>query len=128
MPLPSNIPKRGLNLDEASEYCGVSDKTLIKYGPSPSKIGERNIYDIRVLDQWLDSIASLPVGTGASRIEDPEEELLKAIHARKNKTRPRRSARPARKRPVALGAAGPSADVASGQPSRSHRDDNGAPH
>ena len=125
MTLPSNIPKRGLNLPEASEYCGVSETTLSKYGPKPTKIGERNIYDIRVLNQWLDSIASLPIGADANRIEDPEQELLKAIHERKTKIR-RAARRAPRRGAVVLGAAGPPADAAAGQPGRPRRD-GGAP-
>ena len=78
MALPPNIAKRGLSRAEAAEYCGVSETTLTKYGPRPSKIGERNIYDRRVLDHWLDSLASLPVGMAV--ISDPAEELSKAIH------------------------------------------------
>jgi hypothetical protein len=80
MALPPNIPKRGLNLAEAAEYCGVSETTLTKYGPKPSKIGERNVYDLRVLDHWLDGLAALPTGTAAGPPTDPEAELLKAIH------------------------------------------------
>jgi hypothetical protein len=45
MPLPSNIPKRGLSVEEAAEYCGVSEPTLRRHGPAPAKIGERVIYD-----------------------------------------------------------------------------------
>ena len=78
--LPPNIPKRGLSLAEAAEYCGVSETTLTKHGPRPSKIGERNIYDLRVLDYWMDGLASLPIGAGGAAPADPEAELLKAIH------------------------------------------------
>jgi hypothetical protein len=120
MTLPSNIPKRGLSLGEASEYCGVSDNTLTKYGPKPSKIGERNVYDIRVLDRWLDSIASLPIGTGARRIEDPEQELLKAIHERKTPLR-RATPRQARKGPLLLEPRRPPVEAASGGPGRAGR-------
>lgn len=80
MALPANIPKRGLNLSEAAEYCGVSDKTLSKYGPRPSKIGERNVYDMRVLDRWLDSLASLPIGAAQ---DDDEQKFLEAVDARR---------------------------------------------
>jgi hypothetical protein len=86
MALPPNIPKRGLSLAEAAEYCGVSDKTLQRHGPEPSKIGERNVYDRRALDQWLDTLAHLPA-TGVNPLEDPEDLLLKAIHARKTALR-----------------------------------------
>jgi predicted DNA-binding transcriptional regulator AlpA len=80
MALHANIPKRGLNLSEAAEYCGVSDKTLDKYGPRPSKIGERNVYDVRVLDRWLDSLASLPIGAAQ---DDDKQKFLEAVDARR---------------------------------------------
>ena len=54
MPLPPNVPKRGLNLDEAAEYCGVSSNTLSRHGRPSIKIVDRKIYDRRSLDQWLD--------------------------------------------------------------------------
>lgn len=82
MTLPPNIPKRGLSLAEAAEYCGVSDKTLQRHGPEPSKIGDRTVYDRRVLDRWLDGLAHLPT-IGTNSIENPEDQLLKAIRARK---------------------------------------------
>jgi hypothetical protein len=81
MPLPLNVPKRGLSLDEASEYCGVSRNTLMRHGPVPIKIGERTIYDRRALDRWLDQLAGLTALSVDS--EDPEDALLEAIHARK---------------------------------------------
>jgi hypothetical protein len=89
MALPPNIPKRGLSLAEAAEYCGVSDKTLQRHGPEPSRIGERVVYDRRVLDRWLDTLARLPPGSdpGVNPIEDPEELLMRAIHARKTALR-----------------------------------------
>ena len=83
MALPPNIPKRGLNLAEAAEYCGVSETTLTKYGPKPSKIGERTVYDLRVLNRWLDGLASLPVGSETGANPDPAEELSRAIDERK---------------------------------------------
>jgi predicted DNA-binding transcriptional regulator AlpA len=78
--LPSNIPKRGLSVDEAAEYCGVSRNTLAQHGPSPTKIGSRSVYDRRALDRWIDGLA----GIGSDQPEeDPEQTLLRAIHARK---------------------------------------------
>jgi len=80
MPLPINVPKRGLSKDEAAEYCGVSANTLTRHGPTPTKIGDRTIYDRRVLDRWLDQL-----GGRCATIsnDDPETTLLEAIHARK---------------------------------------------
>ena len=84
MPLPINVPKRGLSKDEAAEYCGVSVTTLGRHGPTPTKIGDRIIYDRRVLDRWLDELAGLISGSsGGVLIDTPEEALLEAIHARK---------------------------------------------
>jgi len=82
MPLPLNVPKRGLSLDEAAEYCGVSTNTLTRHGPAPIKIGDRKIYDRRALDRWLDQLAGIDppqIGEDAA----PEDALLEAIHARK---------------------------------------------
>lgn len=83
MPLPINLPKRGLSKDEAAEYCGVSLNTLRRHGPTPAKIGDRIIYDRRVLDCWLDELGGLISGSsGGVLIDTPEEALLEAIHAR----------------------------------------------
>ncbi len=108
MALPTNIPKRGLSLAEAAEYCGVSDKTLQRHGPEPSKIGERIVYDRRVLDRWMDSLADLP-SSGVNPIEDPEDLLLKAIDARKTALR-HPPAKQQRKRAMVLAAPRSQAD------------------
>jgi hypothetical protein len=79
--LPSNIPKRGLSIDEAAEYLGVSRNTLTRHGPAPTKIGDRVVYDRRVLDRWFDGLAGLAPVTPPQT--DPENVLLEAIHARK---------------------------------------------
>ena len=80
--LPLNVPKRGLSLDEAAEYCGVSGNTLTRHGPTPLKIGERKVYDRRSLDRWLDQLAGIP-GQAPPGEDAPEDALLEAIHARK---------------------------------------------
>jgi hypothetical protein len=79
--LPSNIPKRCLSPDEAAEYCNVSKNTLIRHGPPATKIGDRIVYDRRVLDIWLDKLAGIAPDQPAA--VDPETSLLEAIHARK---------------------------------------------
>ena len=81
MALPLNVPKRGLSLDEAAEYCGVSRNSLSRHGPAPVKIGDRTIYDRRALDRWLDQLAGLPENSMAEAA--PEDALMEAIHARK---------------------------------------------
>lgn len=85
MPLPINVPKRGLSKEEAAEYCGVSEATLGRHGPAPTKITKRKIvYDRRVLDRWLDELAELPSQELNGALQPtPEEKLLEAIHARK---------------------------------------------
>jgi hypothetical protein len=88
--LPINLPKRGLSKDEAAEYCGVSPNTLGRHGPTPTKIGDRIIYDRRVLDRWLDELAGLMSGLSGGTgppIDTPEEALLEAIHARQTTVR-----------------------------------------
>jgi hypothetical protein len=91
VPLPVNIPKRGLSKEEAAEYCGVSETTLARHGPSPTKISKRKIvYDRRVLDRWLDERAGLSPqeATGVGGLQPtPEEKLLEAIHARETAIR-----------------------------------------
>ena len=77
--LPPNIPKRGLSLAEAAEYCGVSGNTLTRHGPPPIKIGDRSIYDRHTLDRWLDQLGGVVDELG----HDPENALLRAIHDRK---------------------------------------------
>ena len=87
--MPVNVPKRGLSKDEAAEYCGVSANTLGRHGPTPTKIGDRIIYDRRVLDRWLDELAGLisgPNGVGTP-FDGPENALLEAIHARQTAVR-----------------------------------------
>jgi hypothetical protein len=83
--LPINLPKRGLSREEAAEYCGVSVNTLGRHGPAPTKIGDRTIYDRRVLDRWLDELAGLISDASSTAVlpaDSPEEMLLEAIHAR----------------------------------------------
>ena len=84
VPLPINVPKRGLSKEEAAEYCGVSVNTLGRHGPTPTKIGDRIIYDRRVLDRWLDELAGLISGSSGPglTVDTSEEALLEAIHAR----------------------------------------------
>jgi len=84
--LPDNIPKRGLSLDEAAEYLGISPHSLERHGPKPTKIGGRNVYDRKALDLWFDNLS------GIATMQDPaamrgDELLLEAIHARKNQIR-----------------------------------------
>lgn len=83
MGLPSNIPKRGLSIEEAAEYCGVSASSIERHGPRPTKIGERNVYDRKALDLWLDKLANL----GAAYAGGPIDPLGDAIRARKNAVR-----------------------------------------
>jgi hypothetical protein len=119
MALPPNIPKRGLSLSEAAEYCGVSDNTLIQHGPKPSKIGNRNVYDLKMLDRWLDSIAIPPPATGGGNltIADHEQQILEALHARPRTSLRPRSAQRGRKLalvPSAGGKVGPPAGRSGG--------------
>jgi Helix-turn-helix domain len=74
---PLNLPKRGLSIDEAAEYLGVSRNTLSRHGPVPTKIGDRVIYDRRVLDRWLDTLAGIAPVT-RSKV-DPQIGVRKSI-------------------------------------------------
>jgi len=112
MALPPTIAPRGLSLSQAAEYCGVSDATLRRHGPPPSKIGQRDVWDRRVLDRWLDSIASLPIGVDVNPNSDPETELLKAIDARKRASLHSGPAQRRRKAAVVLATSRPRASCA----------------
>lgn len=58
--LPGNIAKRGLDVDQAAEYCGVSKNHLLRHGPPPTRIGpRRKIYDRKLLDMWLDRLGGI---------------------------------------------------------------------
>jgi hypothetical protein len=120
MALPPSIPPRGLSLAQAAEYCGVSDATLRRHGPAPSKIGQRDVWDRQVLDRWLDGLASLPIGADANPIPDPEELLLKAIHARNTALR-HPTAKPQRKGAVVLAETGTPSDSAPRRCGRARR-------
>jgi hypothetical protein len=82
--LPLNIQKRGLSKEEAAEYLGISVNTLVRHGPPATKIGDRVVYDRRVLDRWLDELAGFvsAEATDAGDNKSPEEQLLEAIHGR----------------------------------------------
>jgi hypothetical protein len=62
----------------------VSVKTLDRHGPTPTKIGDRTIYDRRMLDRWLDELAALVPGSSGTglQLDTPEEQLLEAIRPR----------------------------------------------
>ena len=59
MTLPSSISPRGLDVEQAAEYCGVSRNHLLRHGPGPTRIGGRNIYDRKILDMWLDRLGGI---------------------------------------------------------------------
>jgi hypothetical protein len=61
--LPSNVPPRGLNIRQASQYWGCSAgtfKKLIRLGVVPPPIEmrgcERNIFDRHALDAAMDAL------------------------------------------------------------------------
>lgn len=57
--LPPGISPRGLNVKQAAEYCGVSKNHLLRHGPPPTRIGERRVYDKKLLDMWLDRLGGI---------------------------------------------------------------------
>lgn len=79
--LPPTIAPRGLTIEQAAEYCGVSVATLERHGPAPTKVGGRNVWDRKVLDLWLDRLA------GIAPKSDARTELRQAINARKDTLR-----------------------------------------
>ena len=82
--LPPNIAKRGLAVDEAAEYCGVSASQLRAQGPKPLRIGRRCVWDIRDLDRWLDALHNDSV---SHPVETPEEEALRLLREHRAKRR-----------------------------------------
>lgn len=61
---------------EAAAYCGVPLTTLRKHGPGPICIGRRKVYDIVLLNEWLDQLSGR---AKPSAIKDEEERLLELI-------------------------------------------------
>ncbi len=79
---PQDTPKRGLTINEAAHYCGVSRNTLRRYGPTPIRIGGRVLYDRHMLDRWFDQFAGIgPSSSGGNA------ELRRAIDARRGALR-----------------------------------------
>lgn len=79
--LPAGLSPRGLDIEQAAEYLGISRNHLLRFGPRATRIGGRCVYDRKVLDLWLDRLAGL---------ESPSEQpngLRNAINARKNALR-----------------------------------------
>jgi hypothetical protein len=116
MTLPANIPRRGLSLDEAAEYCGIGAKTLQRHGPEPVRIGDRVVYDRVALDAWLDGLICPPAAPAA------EAALSRAIHEKTTSVRrpPRQQAE--WKRTLLLGAEGVQDNPPSGKRRGSGRD------
>lgn len=65
---------RGMGIQDAAFYCGVSIPTFRRHGPRPIKIGRRCIYDLAALDRWLDRL-----GGHAPSENDDEARALEAF-------------------------------------------------
>lgn len=57
-------PPRGLCLEEAAAYVGVSPNTFAEEVknrrlPEPLRLGRRRIWDKKALDAWLDGLSKL---------------------------------------------------------------------
>jgi hypothetical protein len=63
---------RLLKAQTACLYCGVSRAVLKKHGPVPIKLGNKNFYDIRNLDAWIDSLSGV-------KASDAEQKALEAL-------------------------------------------------
>jgi hypothetical protein len=56
---------RGLSLEEAARYVGVSPETFLRHVKvSPRKIGSRRIWDRRAIDVWFDTDRSAGQDSG----------------------------------------------------------------
>jgi hypothetical protein len=80
MPLPTNIPKRGLKLGEAAEYCGLPLSTFyasVAEGllPGPIFPGRCRVWDRLALDRAMNALS----GIAEASSDAAEEAALKAI-------------------------------------------------
>lgn len=75
--MTERIPPRGMSAADAARYCSLSAKTLARYGPPPTVVGGRKIYDRKLLDMWLDRLAGIAAPSGG------ESKLQAAVNARR---------------------------------------------
>ncbi len=53
--LPPNLPPAALPIEAAAAYCGCSESTVRRYGPSPRQLGPRTqVWRVRDLDRWIE--------------------------------------------------------------------------
>ena len=60
--LPDGLTPRLLSLDAAAAYCGVMPATFethVRPHVPPVEIGARRLWDVKVLDRWLDERSGL---------------------------------------------------------------------
>jgi hypothetical protein len=76
--LPPGLTPRLLSRADAAVYCGMSPNHFEQHVGSmvpPVRIGKRNLWDIKVLDRWLDQQSGLgdalrPVESWLERLGD----------------------------------------------------------
>jgi excisionase family DNA binding protein len=86
--LPPSLPPRGLSRAQAAEYVGVGVTKfdqMVADGrmPNPKRIDGRTVWDRAAVDAAFGALDD----DGAPKAENPENILLKAIHARKTALR-----------------------------------------
>lgn len=92
-----DIPARGLSLEDAAAYCGVSPHTLERHGPKPIRLGGRKVWDRVALDAWFDQRSGLDPRRPPESASPPQSSppgadpapspIRGAIDARKNAIR-----------------------------------------
>lgn len=88
--LPSGIVPRGLDVDQAAEYVGISAPKFldaVKAGryPAPIRHGKRQVWDLRALDLAMDRESGIATGkaVGAEDAVDHDAITLRSNIAKR---------------------------------------------
>lgn len=80
---------RLMGAELAATYVGLSENSLVRYGPKPKAVGRRRLYDRKDLDRWADALDGQPLDAEqeASQNRDVERDFLEG-RANRGKPRP----------------------------------------
>lgn len=67
---------RCLSAKDAAAYCGVPVTTPQRHGPRPLLIGKHRVYDLTLLNEWIDQLSGR---TGSPSSVNVEEARLLAL-------------------------------------------------